>query len=94
MGLNIKAENLNVQRVIFEMDDKRLVFDHPTVIATSMAGQKVFQIMGEYREEYAINEEDVSLLMEKTGKSREEVIRALKESKGDLAEALTKLTAQ
>ncbi len=90
--MGIKTEEIPARRVIIELEDERWVFDRPTVIKTSMGGQEAFQIIGNYVRESEISEEDVKLLMEKSGKSREEVIQALKESGGDLAEALARLT--
>jgi len=89
--MGIKTEEVKAKRVIIELEDERWVFDHPTVIKTSMGGQEAFQIIGNYVKEAEISEEDVELLMEKSGKSREEVLKALRESKGDLAEALARL---
>lgn len=90
--MGIKTEEIPARRVIIELEDERWVFDRPTVIKTSMGGQEAFQIIGNYVRESEISEEDVKLLMEKSGRSREEVIQALKESGGDLAEALARLT--
>ncbi len=90
--MGIKTEEIPARRVIIELEDERWVFDRPTVIKTSMGGQEAFQIIGNYVRESEISEEDVKLLMKKSGRSREEVIQALKESGGDLAEALARLT--
>lgn len=43
---------------------------------------------------YQPNEEDISLVMEQTGASREEVIKALIETKGDLVQATMKLLSK
>jgi nascent polypeptide-associated complex subunit alpha len=41
-----------------------------------------------------ISEEDIALIMEQTGASREEAIKALIETKGDLVQAAMKLLSQ
>ncbi len=89
--MGIRAEQIPVKRVVFEMDGETWIFENPVVIETSMGGQRAYQIMGEPRREQGVSEEDVEILMERTGKSREEVIEALKKAKGDLAEALSLL---
>ena len=37
-------------------------------------------------------EEDIQLIIDQTGKSKEEALKALEESKGDIAEAIMKLS--
>jgi len=59
-------------------------------------GQKTYQITGnpkiiDRKEE--IKEEDIKLVIEQTGKSEEEAIKALEETNGDIAEAIMKLTS-
>ena len=44
--------------------------------------------------EYQPSEEDIALIMEQTGASREEAIKALVETKGDLVQAAMKLLSQ
>ena len=90
--MGIRTEELRARRVVIELEGERLVFDRPVVIKTSVGGQEAFQVLGRYVREPEISEEDVQLLMEKSGKSREEVVKALKEAGGDLVEALARLT--
>ncbi len=44
--------------------------------------------------EYQPNEEDIALIMEQTGATRDEAIKALVEAKGDLVQAAMKLLSQ
>ncbi len=44
--------------------------------------------------QYEPSEEDIKLVMEETGCSREEAIMALKETKGDIAEAILKIQSK
>ena len=60
-----------------------------------MQGNTSFQIAGEVREEtreIGISEEDIAIVAEKTGKSKEEAKKVLEEVDGDIAEAIVKLS--
>ncbi|MFP3211142.1 MAG: nascent polypeptide-associated complex protein [Thermocladium sp.] len=45
-------------------------------------------------QETPVSEDDVRLIMDQTGATRDEAIKALKESNGDLAEAILKLQSK
>jgi nascent polypeptide-associated complex subunit alpha len=91
--MGISQTQLNVNRVIFEMDGERLVIDEPSVIKVMMQGQETYQVSGEAREESDENfsEEDVSMVVEKTGRSEEEVRDFLEKNRGDIALAIMEL---
>lgn len=91
--MGISQTPLNVRRVIFEMDEKNLVIDEPSVVRVMMQGQESYQVTGEANEEMneIFSEEDVKIVMEKTGKSKEDVLKALEDSEGDIAEAIINL---
>jgi len=91
--MGISQEDLNAKRVIFELGDKNLVIENPSVIKIKMQGQESYQVTGEVTEEEAeiFLEEDLRLVIEKTNKSEEEARAALEESDGDIAEAIIKL---
>jgi len=55
-----------------------------------MGGKETFQISGDIIES-SINDEDIKTVSEQAGVSEEEAKKALKESSGDLAEAILKL---
>lgn len=58
-------------------------------------GQDTFQITGNISEEnreFEPSEEDIKLVVEKTGRSRDEVIKVLKETNGDIASSILKLS--
>jgi nascent polypeptide-associated complex subunit alpha len=98
-GINVKTID-NVEKVVIQTDTKEYVFDDAEVSVMEAQGQKTFQITGEptVRSRNAESEdtlkEDVKLVMEQTGKSEAEARRALKETNGDIAEAIQKLTSQ
>jgi len=90
--MGLRVEEVKAKRVVIEQEDgTKLVFESPQVMKTVMQGQTAYQIVGTPRIEEEIREEDVELVMQKTGASREEAVKALKESNGDIAEAILKL---
>ena len=90
--MGISQTQLPVRKVTFEMDDGNLVIEDPAVIKIMMQGQESYQVTGEAVEESAeaFSAEDVEMVVEKTGKSEDEVRAALVESDGDIAEAIMK----
>jgi len=96
-GINVKNID-NVEKVIIQTDTKEYVFDSAEVTVMEAQGQKTFQIIGEPIVKTRVGDsettlkEDIKLIMEQTGKSEAEVRKALKETNGDLAEAILKLS--
>jgi nascent polypeptide-associated complex subunit alpha len=94
LGIQVK-EIENVKKVIIQTDTKEYIFDDAEVTMMDAQGQKTYQITGKVRivsKEEEIPKEDIDLIVEQTGKSAEEAEKALKETKGDIAEAILKLT--
>ena len=81
---------IDAKRVIIECEDSNIVIDEPSVMKVVMQGQETFQITGEAREESReeFSDEDVKMVMEKTGKGEEEVRKVLGENNGDIAGAI------
>jgi nascent polypeptide-associated complex subunit alpha len=91
--LGMKQEEIDAKRVVVECEDKNIIIENPGVVKINMQGQESWQITGESREqEKGISEEDIKQVMEKTQASREKAQQALKDSKGDLAEAILSLS--
>lgn len=93
--MGIKQEEIEVERVILEGSDKRVIIEPAAVVKIVMQGQQSWQVTGEAREEAkeeGISDADIEMVAEKTGKGKEEARKALEESKGDLAEAIVKLS--
>jgi len=93
LGINVK-EIENVEKVIIQTDTKQYIFENASVTMMDAQGQKTYQITGkpqivEKKEE--IPKADIDLVMEQTGKTKKEAEAALKETKGDIAEAILKL---
>ena len=94
LGIQVK-EIENVKKVIIQTDTKEYIFDEADVTMMDAQGQKTYQITGKPRivsKEEEIPKDDIDLVVEQTGKSTEEAKKALKETKGDIAEAIMKLT--
>lgn len=90
--MGIKSEEIESAKVTIELKEGgRLVIFEPSVVQIEMQGQKSFQISGNVHEENEAGEDDIKMVMEQTGCSREEAQNALRETGGDIAEAIISL---
>ena len=95
--LGIKQETIDAKRVIIEKEDFNIIIDNPSIIKINMQGQENFQISGDVSEQNIGSnssdnkEDDIKTIMEKTGCSDDEAIKALEEY-GDLTEAILSLS--
>lgn len=99
--LGIKAEEIeNVEEVIIKTKTKEYVVKEAAVTLMEMQGQKVFQVAGEFeiheksiagKSEPSVPQEDIKLVVEQTGCSEEEALKALIECDGQPAEAILKI---
>lgn len=90
--MGIKSDELEAAKVTIELrDGTRLVVFEPTVVQIEMQGEKSFQVSGKVQEEQDAGEDDIKMVMEAAGCSREEAQIALRETGGDIAEAILKL---
>ena len=104
--MGVKMESLEgVEEVIIRMSDRELVIEDPNVTVMEIGGQRVFQVVGNVSEREVgvaeevveapkISEEDAMLLASQTGVSVEEAKEALRETGGNLAEALMLLRSR
>lgn len=86
----VKTEKLNPEEVRVKLADKEMVFHNPDLTKMDVKGQEMFQLQGDYKTEETGSEEDLELIMEKTGASEEEAEKALEES-DDITEAIMSL---
>lgn len=101
MGISIE-ELSDVEEVVIRTADAELVFEDAVVTIMDAPGSKMYQITGtpvkrprteaEREPELSISHEDVEIVMEKAGCSEVEAKAALTETKGDLAEAIYRLS--
>lgn len=97
--LGINQEELDAKEVIIRLDDKEIVISNPSITKVDMKGNVSYQISGEESErslssestEPDISDEDIETVAEQAGVSKEEAEQAIKDSKGDLADAILKL---
>lgn len=94
--LGMKMEQLeDVERVVVYTKKGNYIFENAEVVATTMQGATTYQLSGEMRFEEAetvIPEEDVAMVAEQASVSKEAALAALKETNGDIAEAILKLS--
>jgi len=87
--MGMEMENITATEVVIKTDGKDIVIKNPQVSKIRMQGQETFQISGEVIEQENIREEDVQLVMQKAGVSKEEAEKLLKET-GDIVLAIKK----
>jgi nascent polypeptide-associated complex subunit alpha len=96
LGINMK-EIPGVQEVIIRTADKEMHITNPSVSEVNAQGNRVFQVVGEVEEvkveKKAFSDEDVLLVQQQAGVSREQAIAALETSDGEVARAILKLTS-
>ncbi len=100
VGLSVE-EMSDVEEVVIKTADAELVFEDASVTIMDAQGSKMYQITGtpvkrhrrelEAEQEVSISAEDVEIVMEKAGCGAEEAKAMLIETRGDLAEAISRL---
>lgn len=92
--MGIAQEEIDASRVVIECEDKNIIIENPSVMKIKMQGNESFQISGEVSEEgkSSFNEDDVEIVMNKTGKSKGDVVEALEKNDGDIAQAIVELS--
>jgi nascent polypeptide-associated complex subunit alpha len=94
--MGIQQVDVPATQVIIITPDKKIIIDHPQVAKVNAMGQQTWQVVGKAREEALsttpdITEEDIQMVIQQTGVKRSEAFAAIKDSNGDLAEAIIKL---
>lgn len=87
--LGIKNQDVSAKKVIIETDEGKLVFESPQVQLMEVQGQKTYTVIGEPVKESSIPEEDIEMVAEQTGKTKEEAKKALEENEGDIAKTIS-----
>ena len=94
MGVNM--EEIDAQEVVIRCVDREIKITEPQVIKTVVQGQAMFQVSGkisssEVEAEASISGDDISMVSEQAGVSKEKARAALEKHKGDIAEAIMSL---
>ena len=98
MGLNMNELN-NVEEVVIKTSDKEIIVKNPTVAELKSQDSTIYQVSGDdieekQREVPKFSDEDIMLVSQQGGVSREVAVQALTDSKGDLAKAILSLTTK
>ncbi len=96
MGMDNKDVK-GVTEVVIKFKTKEIVVKNPKVNLMDFMGQQTYQVTGKIVEnkieaEIEIPDDDVDLVSTQTGVSKEKALETLKETKGDLAEAILRLS--
>lgn len=96
MGMDTKDIKGAIE-VVIKFKDKEIVINNPKINLMDFMGQKTYQITGKPKEKkleakLEIPDEDIELVSAQTGASKEDAIKALKDTNGDLAEAIMRLS--
>jgi alpha-NAC-related protein len=92
--MNINVNQIEAEEVIIKQKGKNIIISQPEIMVTNMMGKDIYQISGEISESENISEHDIEMVMEKTGKDRDTVVRKLEELNNDLARAIMELREQ
>ncbi|MEK6919435.1 MAG: nascent polypeptide-associated complex protein [Thermoproteota archaeon] len=94
MGMQVQQLD-NVIRVIMETPSRRIVIDDPEVATVTVQGQTIYQVGGGSVKEEVVSGQasvdDAKLVASQAGVSQEEASEALRQSGGDLAQAIVLL---
>jgi len=88
--LGVKQEEIEASEVLIKCKDKEIIIRNPQVIKINMMGQDSIQVVGEIEERGLSNvkDEDVNAVIEQTGCSKDEALKALEDSDGNIAKAI------
>jgi nascent polypeptide-associated complex subunit alpha len=90
MGMQVQQLD-DVTKVIMESPTRRIVIDNPEVATVTVQGQTIYQVGGGTMREEGLgggSDEDAKLVASQAGVSMEQAANALKQSGGDLAQAI------
>ena len=97
MGLDME-EIPNVQEVIIMTDKKEIIIPKPSVTEMKSKENSIFQVIAESFEEKELevpilSEDDIMLVCQQANCDVEKAKAALAETKGDIAQAILRLTS-
>lgn len=87
--LNMNVREVEAEEVIIKTKKRNIIISNPEIMIANMMGKEVYQISGEVSE--SASEDDITMVMEKTGKDRDTVEKKLEELNNDLARAIIEL---
>ncbi len=89
MGMQVQQLD-DVTRVVMETASKKIIIDNPEVATVTVQGQTIYQVGGGTMREESLqsSSDDAKLVAVQAGVSIEEAGAALRQSAGDLAQAI------
>jgi nascent polypeptide-associated complex subunit alpha len=88
----IKNQEVDAVEVVIKLrSGKKIKIVEPQVQLIEMKGVKTYSLAGKEVEEEGFLEEDILMVAEQSGATKEDAVKALTETKGDIAEAIMKL---
>lgn len=92
--MGIKQDELDVREVIIKTNDSEIVISPAAVQRVNMQGQVSYQVSGQeqVRPISNFNDDDVKTVMAQANVSEDDAKAALKETDGDLAQAILNLS--
>ena len=88
--MGIHSDTIQAEQVIIKMKDKEIVIEDPDITRLRIQNLDTFQISGKISERKKILEEDIDIVVNQTGSSKEEARKILEET-GDVAQGILKL---
>ena len=87
--LGMKQEQIDAEEVVILCKHKKIIVKNPQVMKINMMGQESLQITGDFEEHEAegFTDEDIHIVMEQAGCTREKAKEALAKEK-DIAAAI------
>ena len=100
--MGIQQEDIDADEVVIKCSDKIIRISNPSIQKVNMMGKKSYQISGDESIEQLgsedsaveVSEDDIQTVMDQTSSTQEEAAQALKDTNGNIAEAILLLTAE
>jgi nascent polypeptide-associated complex subunit alpha len=95
--MGIKTEDIDATAVVIIGSDKEIVIEGPEVVKMTMSGKDIYTVTGgkvklqDTETSVKISDEDVKMVAEQANVPEDIAREALKQTKGDLAEAIMKI---
>jgi nascent polypeptide-associated complex subunit alpha len=95
--MGIKTEDIDATAVVIIGSDKEIVIEGPEVVKMTMSGKDIYTVTGgkvklqEAESSVKFSDEDVKMVAEQANVPEDVAREALKQAKGDLAEAIMKI---
>jgi nascent polypeptide-associated complex subunit alpha len=89
--MGMQMENIEATEVIIKSPSGNIIIKNPNVSRVCMGSTETFQVMGDVvREDSSKSEEDIELIVAKTGLTKEKAEKLLKDADGDVVLAIKK----